>query len=116
MAVCIIFKYGKQFRFGPSFNNGKNVVQFKINPSILITVVCVQIHKDLLTLLNLVDLSRLKPLHTFKKFCLKFRTHSRGHGIFMKQLFGPIFLLKGCVLSIKQNLRQVCAKSKHEEK
>ena len=79
-------------------------------------VVCVQIHKDLLTLLNLVNLSRLKPLHTFKKFCLKFRTHSRGHGLFMKQLFGPIFLLKGCVLSIEQNLRQVCAKSKHEEK
>ena len=35
---------------------------------------------------------------------------------FMKKLFGPIFLLKGCVLSIQQNLRQVCAKSKHEEK
>ena len=35
---------------------------------------------------------------------------------FMKKLFGPIFLLEGCVLSIQQNLRQVCAKSKHEEK
>ena len=64
------------------------------------------------------DLSRffLNLCTPLKRFAWSFAHTLVVMDFFMKKLFGPIFILKGCVLSIQQNLRQVCAKSKHEEK